>query len=403
MQTYIVVTAFVTYHYLYQVSANIHQQLYSVHPGYEATNVYEELSVSSVSGCAVSCNISTECITATFDSQTRQCKLSDLDLGVANNTGNMVMKSVFPAKVLNVALKKPASMSSSSLDRVASRAVDGNTNQDFFDGNSCFHTLVEANPWWRVDLGNDYYIAYAVLYNRMDNNQDIRAHDVVVKVGPNITSLLTIEYIPGVLPAIHKVHMPYMQTAKYLEVSIQSLTNSDNETFHLCEIEVFGYPVMNIALKKPASLSSVSDDRVPSRAVDGNTNQDFFGNSCFHTLNEINPWWRVDLGIVYHLDYTVIYNRMDNGQDVRAHDILCKVGIELSSMYTIEFLPGTLPSIHVVQMPDSTEARFLEVSIQSLTDPANDIFHLCEIEVFGYPGCSKFLLSHLGIQPKMTR
>ncbi|KAL4223747.1 hypothetical protein ACF0H5_017213 [Mactra antiquata] len=320
MQTYIVVAAFATFHSFYQVSADIEHNTYSIHLGYEVTNVYEELIVSSISRCAVSCNISTECITATFDSQTRQCKLSDLDLGVANNTGNMVMKSVFPAKVLNVALKKPASMSSLSVDRVASRAVDGNTNQNFFDGNSCFHTLGEANPWWRVDLGNDYYISNAVLYNRMDY---------------------------------------------------------DN--------------VLNIALKKPAFLSSVSLDRVASRAVDGDTNQDFFGSSCFHSLDETNPWWRVNLGIIYLLDYAVLYNRMDNNQYVRAHDILTKVGIELSSMYTIQYLPGTLPSIHVVQMPDPTEARLLEVSIQSLTNSALEKFHLCEIEVFGYPGCSKLL------------
>src|SRR3954452_15332870 len=54
--------------------------------------------------------------------------------------------------VPNYALGKPATQSSTGWGGAASRAVDGNTDGNFFD-NSVTHTLLEANAWWEVDLG----------------------------------------------------------------------------------------------------------------------------------------------------------------------------------------------------------------------------------------------------------
>jgi len=50
---------------------------------------------------------------------------------------------------------------------------------------------------------------------------------------------------------------------------------------------------------KPVSQSSGNNGDawggVPQRAVDGNTNGNYGGNSCTHTHNQDRPWWRVDL------------------------------------------------------------------------------------------------------------
>ncbi|MCG8311252.1 MAG: Ig-like domain-containing protein [Cytophagales bacterium] len=67
----------------------------------------------------------------------------------------------------NVALNKPASQSSTDLDRVASRAVDGSTNGVFNYG-SVTHTANETNPWWEVDLEGVYNITDIKVYNRTD-------------------------------------------------------------------------------------------------------------------------------------------------------------------------------------------------------------------------------------------
>jgi len=49
----------------------------------------------------------------------------------------------------------------------AKKAVDGNTNGDFWQGNSCTHTKNEKS-WWRVNLGRKYEIEKVTIWNRAD-------------------------------------------------------------------------------------------------------------------------------------------------------------------------------------------------------------------------------------------
>ena len=73
------------------------------------------------------------------------------------------------AVLMNVALGKSTQMSTVYLEGGGEYGVDGNTNQRW-TGLSCFHTADEGetNPWWRVDLGNNYHVYRVVLYNRID-------------------------------------------------------------------------------------------------------------------------------------------------------------------------------------------------------------------------------------------
>jgi hypothetical protein len=50
------------------------------------------------------------------------------------------------------------------------------------------------------------------------------------------------------------------------------------------------------ALAGTATQSSLAFGGVPSRAIDNNTDGNFFHNSVTHTNWETNPWWQVDLG-----------------------------------------------------------------------------------------------------------
>jgi hypothetical protein len=73
----------------------------------------------------------------------------------------------------NVALKGKATQSSTWETNEANwgpqKAIDGNTggvnNQD-----GITHTLMEANPWWEVDLAQNVTISKVVVWNRTDNN-----------------------------------------------------------------------------------------------------------------------------------------------------------------------------------------------------------------------------------------
>ncbi|MDB6036143.1 MAG: Alpha-L-fucosidase, partial [Verrucomicrobiales bacterium] len=73
-------------------------------------------------------------------------------------------------------------------------------------------------------------------------------------------------------------------------------------------------PVMhyrNLALGGAATQSATAFGGAPERAIDGNTDGNFNGNSVTHTDSAAGAWWSVDLGASYPIGYVSIYNRTD--------------------------------------------------------------------------------------------
>ncbi|UXX79804.1 discoidin domain-containing protein [Reichenbachiella carrageenanivorans] len=67
----------------------------------------------------------------------------------------------------------------------------------------------------------------------------------------------------------------------------------------------------NLALNGTASQSSTDYGGVASRAIDGTTDGAWSEGSVTHTVNEVEPWWEVDLGSEHIIGDIVIYNRTD--------------------------------------------------------------------------------------------
>jgi len=74
----------------------------------------------------------------------------------------------------NLALAGQATQSSTGYGGVPQRAIDGNTDGDYFKANSTTHTNPEANPWWEVDLGKDLPVERIVVWNRTDGGVGVR-------------------------------------------------------------------------------------------------------------------------------------------------------------------------------------------------------------------------------------
>jgi hypothetical protein len=70
--------------------------------------------------------------------------------------------------------------------------------------------------------------------------------------------------------------------------------------------------ISHLAKGKKAAQSSTYYKGSASRAVDGNTNAGYGGNSITHTKKDSRPWWQVDLGAVYKIDKIQIYDRVDD-------------------------------------------------------------------------------------------
>lgn len=77
---------------------------------------------------------------------------------------------------LSLAFKKQTAGDGSSTER----AVDGNMDMDW-SGMSCTETDGQ-DPWWRVDLGRDYYVSSVKIYNRVDCCGD-RLRNFEIRVG----------------------------------------------------------------------------------------------------------------------------------------------------------------------------------------------------------------------------
>lgn len=68
--------------------------------------------------------------------------------------------------------------------------------------------------------------------------------------------------------------------------------------------------LMDIAIKKTAEQSSTFENNEAAAAVDGIRGTDLITDMCAHTaLNETNPWWMVDLQVVYYITTVRILNR----------------------------------------------------------------------------------------------
>ncbi|KAI8500095.1 hypothetical protein Bbelb_224120 [Branchiostoma belcheri] len=94
--------------------------------------------------------------------------LSELDFYGTSGTGSGdVRVSQCAGSTTNIARGRSAQQSSQLYGKSAERAVDGNLDGDYY-GNSCTHTDMDHQPWWRLDLGASKCVDRVVVTNRMD-------------------------------------------------------------------------------------------------------------------------------------------------------------------------------------------------------------------------------------------
>ena len=76
---------------------------------------------------------------------------------------------------------KPASANNPNLaSTVKEDAIGGCDGQ--INGRWGFHTAMEMNPWWQVDLGTSKKLARVLLWNRCDGNMANRTSRVILLV-----------------------------------------------------------------------------------------------------------------------------------------------------------------------------------------------------------------------------
>ncbi|NOX55210.1 MAG: hypothetical protein GXP27_12395, partial [Planctomycetes bacterium] len=152
-------------------------------------------------------------------------------------------------------------------------AVDGR-----IDGRWGFHTALQDQPWWQVDLGKVKALDRVVLYNRCDRGVAARAARVQVLVSLDGKNFKRVYQHDGTVFYGYTDSKPLVvhlegRTARFLRLQLP-----EKSYFHLDEVQVYATeaPEVNIALGRPATQSSTSQwsapakplpDKLPARSI----------------------------------------------------------------------------------------------------------------------------------------
>ncbi|XP_058623263.1 fucolectin-like [Onychostoma macrolepis] len=152
------------------------------------------------------------------------------------------------------------------------------------------------------------------------------------------------------------------------------------------KIIIFTIRFENLAVAGAAIQSSTSADWFAEKAIDRGLQQLYTG--CSSTLNETDPWWRLDLQDVYRVSKVVVTNRKDccaeqiNGAEIRIGNSLEKNGINNPICAVIPAIPAGESYSYSC---DGMEGRYVNLII-----PGDmKILTLCEVKVYGEGPCLK--------------
>ena len=183
----------------------------------------------------------------------------------------------------------------------------------------------------------------------------------------------------GILPHNHGDRNPILQ-------GLEILVNDPN--FDPCDDAAFGgcasgldcgmsEPDLgeNIAIHGTATGSSDCHGSNPARAIDGDTNPQWGGNSITHTCDEGDPWWEVDLGDVYDIGTVVLWNRLDCCSE-RFANLTVEV---LAADRSVAFSAGNIGAPGAANLMVDTgavEGQFLRISRSTA------ILSLAEVQIY---------------------
>lgn len=126
----------------------------------------------------------------------------------------------------NIAIDKNASQSSVMLKHFPSLAVDGRV------GGKCSRTNYEENPWWRVDLQDEYSIMAIVISDCC--NDSMRNVGVHVGFSESIELNEICERIE-VLKENHVILCPSDLSGRYVHLGVRGR----NKSLSICEVKVY--------------------------------------------------------------------------------------------------------------------------------------------------------------------
>ncbi|XP_053183284.1 fucolectin-2-like [Scomber japonicus] len=266
----------------------------------------------------------------------------------------------------------------------AYNAIDGNRDARFTSG-SCTHTAQMTNPWWRVDLLENYMVTTVIITNRGDCCAN-RLNGAEVHVTKHLHSgysgnsrVAVISHIPAGRPHIINLEKPV--EGRFVTVFLPG----SGKILTLCEVEVYGYPAptgVNLAIHGAASQSSLYSYLChPSNAIDGNHATTWAMGSCSCTKCTNSPWWQLDLGKTHKVNTVKITNRKTypkylDGAEIRIGKSPVNAGSNNPRCAVISHIPAGFSQTFDCKGMDG---RYVIIVV-----PGKTVYlTLCEVEVYG--------------------
>jgi hypothetical protein len=160
---------------------------------------------------------------------------------------------------------------------------------------------------------------------------------------------------------------------------------------HLAEVEVFDEYGKNVALNRPALMSSVYDTYYfpyPGDGVDG-----VIADSMFHTDIEQKPWWEVDLGEdLAEVLRVVVYNRnhdCDKSCQARADGALIQLIDDQGNVFDSRDL-GEAKNSKVIPFTPISIGTYQTRKVKIQLTTTNSL-QLTEVQVFDEAGVNRAL------------
>ena len=141
-----------------------------------------------------------------------------------------------------------------TVEQDAAGAVDG-----IKSGKWGFHTQIDDQPWWQVDLQQEFSLDRIVMYNRCDGGFAARTDRIQVLLSDDGQQFQPVYQHDGTT-FFGKTGGPPLQvsldgaTARYVRLQLPG-----RSYFHLDEVEIYARDCQtNVAFRKPATQSSIS-------------------------------------------------------------------------------------------------------------------------------------------------
>ncbi|KAL1272054.1 hypothetical protein QQF64_031070, partial [Cirrhinus molitorella] len=243
---------------------------------------------------------------------------------------------------------------------------------------SCSVTNADKDPWWRVDILDVYRVTRVIITNRGDCCER-RIEGIQIRIGNSLENNGNNNELAATVGPIPLGDTKTFEFKPIKGRCVNIFLPGRNEYLTLCEVEVYAG---NLAVDGATTQSSTFEGWFAEKATDSNRGLQQVNTSCSSTLNETNPWWRLDLRDVYRINKVVVTNRNDccaermNGTEIHIGNSLENNGNNNPICAVIPAIPaGESYSYSCGEM----EGRYVNMII-----PGNvKMLTLCEVEVYG--------------------